>query len=86
MIDLELLRSIDLFSDLDDEVLNDLMSQSNRMELLRGDVIFEEASVADALFVVESGRVFEIDADDLRRFFSENPGALVSFLGARFVE
>ena len=57
MIDLELLRSIDLFSDLDDEVLNDLMSQSNRMELLRGDVIFEEASVADALFVVESGRV-----------------------------
>ena len=57
MIDVELLKSIDLFSDLGDEVLRELISQATRLELVRGDVVFEEGSEAEALFVVESGRV-----------------------------
>lgn len=36
--------------------------------------------------VVEDGKVFRISREDLVRFFSQNPGILVSFLGTRFVE
>jgi CRP-like cAMP-binding protein len=36
--------------------------------------------------VAEGGRVFHIGREDLARFFGENPGVLVSFLGRRFVE
>ncbi len=35
---------------------------------------------------VEDGRVFRIARADLMRFFNENPGVLLSFLGTRFVE
>ncbi len=35
---------------------------------------------------VEDGRVFRITRSDLLRFFNENPGVLLSFLGTRFVE
>ncbi len=34
----------------------------------------------------EDGRVFRIARVDLLRFFNENPGVLLSFLGTRFVE
>jgi CRP-like cAMP-binding protein/glyoxylase-like metal-dependent hydrolase (beta-lactamase superfamily II) len=36
--------------------------------------------------VVRSGKVFAIERPDLVRFFDDNPGVLLSFLGARFVE
>ncbi|MCS6900885.1 MAG: cyclic nucleotide-binding domain-containing protein, partial [Myxococcales bacterium] len=36
--------------------------------------------------VTAPGRVFQISRDDLLRFFQENPGVLVSFLGTKFVE
>jgi CRP-like cAMP-binding protein/phosphoribosyl 1,2-cyclic phosphodiesterase len=36
--------------------------------------------------VSESGRLFEIARGDLAQFFEDNPGVLVSFLGAKFVE
>jgi CRP-like cAMP-binding protein/phosphoribosyl 1,2-cyclic phosphodiesterase len=36
--------------------------------------------------VVAPGRVFWIERDDIVRFFQDNPGLLVSFLGTRFVE
>jgi CRP-like cAMP-binding protein len=36
--------------------------------------------------VTSPGRVFQISRDDLLRFFQENPGVLVSFLGTKFVE
>lgn len=57
MVDVELLRSIELFNDLDDGVLDQLIDESTRLELVRGDVIFEEGTPADALYLVESGRV-----------------------------
>lgn len=36
--------------------------------------------------VVSTGRIFWIERDDVVRFFQDNPGLLVSFLGTRFVE
>ena len=36
--------------------------------------------------VAEGGRLFRIGADNLMQFFTDNPGALISFLGTRFVE
>lgn len=57
MIDAKTLSSIELFSDLGDDVLELLLEQSTSLELVRGDVIFAEGSDADALYVVESGRI-----------------------------
>jgi CRP-like cAMP-binding protein/ribonuclease BN (tRNA processing enzyme) len=36
--------------------------------------------------VTKTGRLFAIERDDLVRFFEDNPGVNLSFLGARFVE
>lgn len=36
--------------------------------------------------VTQTGRLFVIERDDLVRFFEDNPGVYLSFLGARFVE
>jgi len=57
VIDATTLRSIELFSDLDEDVLGTLLDQSRTLDLVRGDVIFAEGSEADALYVVESGRI-----------------------------
>jgi CRP-like cAMP-binding protein len=57
VIDATMLRSIELFSDLDDDVLEQLLDQSRTLDLVRGDIIFAEGSEADALYVVESGRI-----------------------------
>ena len=57
MIDSQLLSTIELFSGLDDDVLDQLIEQSTTLDLVRGDVIFTEGSEADALFLVEAGRI-----------------------------
>lgn len=57
VIDATTLRAIELFSDLDDDVLDLLLAQARQLDLVRGDVIFTEGSEADALYVVESGRI-----------------------------
>jgi CRP-like cAMP-binding protein len=57
VIDADLLRSIELFQQLDDEELGGLVDESTLLDLVRGDVIFEEGAEADALYVVENGRV-----------------------------
>lgn len=36
--------------------------------------------------VTRAGKLFEIERADLARFFEDNPGVYLSFLGARFVE
>lgn len=41
---------------------------------------------ACAAKVLEGGRAFRLSAANLQRFFQDNPGLLVSFLGTRFVE
>ncbi len=54
---IEVLRSVELFRDLDDDALNDLANYTERRKLARGDVLFREDAEPDELFVVISGRV-----------------------------
>lgn len=56
-MDVELIRSVELFADLDDVELRRLLDAADRRELVRGDVIFSEGAEAAELFVVERGRV-----------------------------
>ncbi len=51
------------------------------VEALRGG-----APSPSSAHVTQAGKVFSIDRDDLERFFEDNPGVYLSFLGARFVE
>ncbi len=57
MSDSPLLRSVELFADLPDELLDEIASASTNRDLRRGDVIFEEGAEPDALYIVESGRI-----------------------------
>jgi len=57
MVDRELLRSIELFEDLDDEKLDQIIQASDARDLVRGDVVFAEGADADALYIVRTGRI-----------------------------
>ena len=57
MIDRELLRQLELFEDLDDDKIDQIVQASEERELVRGDVIFSEGADADALYIVVSGRI-----------------------------
>lgn len=57
MIDVRLLSSADMFKGFDDDALQQLITQATIRSLLRGDVLFNENDAAEALFIVESGRV-----------------------------
>jgi CRP-like cAMP-binding protein len=57
MADRTLLSKIELFAELDDATLDVIGAAAEDRVLVRGDVIFEEGSEADALYVVESGRI-----------------------------
>jgi len=57
VIDVELLRNTELFSELSDEALRRIAAASTERSLRRGDVIFEEGSEPEHLYVVESGRI-----------------------------
>lgn len=50
------------------------------------DAIRSNVLVRTTARAVAGGRAFFIDRTELARFFKDNPGVLVSFLGARFVE
>ena len=57
MVDPGLLRTIELFADFDDEILDQLAEQSETLELQRGDVLFAEGDEPDHLYVTLSGRI-----------------------------
>lgn len=57
MTDVDLLRSTELFAELSDAALQQVADASDSRALRRGDVIFEEGSEPDHLYVVESGRI-----------------------------
>jgi CRP-like cAMP-binding protein len=50
------------------------------------DALRDGRACATTAKAVEAGRAFRIARTDLIRFFNENPGVLLSFLGTRFVE
>jgi CRP-like cAMP-binding protein/phosphoribosyl 1,2-cyclic phosphodiesterase len=50
------------------------------------DALRTESAPSSMARVIAGGRVFAIDRKALLKFFEDNPGLLVSFLGTRFVE
>ncbi len=50
------------------------------------DALLSKGLATTSAKVLRDGTVFRLEAEDLRRFFEENPGVRLSFLGTRFVE
>jgi CRP-like cAMP-binding protein/glyoxylase-like metal-dependent hydrolase (beta-lactamase superfamily II) len=50
------------------------------------DALRSEAPAPSTARVTHAGKLFSIERADLTRFFEDNPGVYLSFLGARFVE
>ena len=50
------------------------------------DALLRGAPATTTARVSGPGKVFAIDHDDLSRFFDDNPGVYLSFLGTRFIE
>jgi len=57
MIDIDLLRSTELFSELSDDELDRVVANAVSRTLHRGDVVFEEGAASEHLYVVEEGRI-----------------------------
>jgi len=53
----ELLARTDFFADAPPAVIRDLAAAGSELHLIRGDVLFREGDIADALYLVVSGRV-----------------------------
>ena len=57
MIDIDLLRTTELFAELSDDALARVVATAVSRTVRRGDVIFEEGATPDHLYVVEDGRI-----------------------------
>tara|TARA_B100000676_G_scaffold270455_1_gene287162 strand:- start:1965 stop:2624 length:660 start_codon:yes stop_codon:yes gene_type:complete len=53
----DFLRSIDMFSELDDTLLEPIVAQSKTLELQRGDVLFQSGDDSSDLYIVTRGRI-----------------------------
>ncbi len=73
------LRSVDLFSGLDDAALSDLDRDLRPCSLPQGETLFEEGDPGDTAYLVTSGEVEILKASDDRsvRIALSGPGALV---------
>ena len=57
MIDVTFLSSMDLFSGVQQELLEPIVDQSSVQSLQRGDMLFSEGDEANDLYIVLEGRV-----------------------------
>jgi CRP/FNR family transcriptional regulator, cyclic AMP receptor protein len=57
MVDVDQIKTVELFHDLDGPALADLATASSQRRLARGDVLFSESDEPTELFVVLSGRL-----------------------------
>ena len=53
----DFLRSIDMFSELDDAMLEPIVDQSKTLDLQRGDVLFQSGDESSDLYIVTDGRI-----------------------------
>ena len=53
----DFLRSIDMFSELDDTLLEPIVAQSKTLDLQRGDVLFKSGDDSSDLYIVTRGRI-----------------------------
>lgn len=54
-LDIELLRHTPLFSGFDDQELNDVAKQAERIEFAPGEIVIEQGRFGDACFVISDG-------------------------------
>ena len=57
MTSADFLRSIDMFSELDDTLLEPIVAQSKTLDLQRGDVLFQSGDDSSDLYIVTRGRI-----------------------------
>ncbi|MGF1595605.1 MAG: Crp/Fnr family transcriptional regulator [Acidimicrobiales bacterium] len=57
MVDIDQIRAVELFRDVDDEALAAIAATGSTRQLARGDVLFREHDAPSDLFVVVSGRI-----------------------------
>ena len=57
MTSADFLRSIDMFSELDDAMLEPIVDQSKTLDLQRGDVLFQSGDDSSDLYIVTHGRI-----------------------------
>tara|TARA_Y100000741_G_scaffold117250_1_gene87979 strand:+ start:1648 stop:2349 length:702 start_codon:yes stop_codon:yes gene_type:complete len=57
MTNADFLRSIDMFSELDDALLEPIVNQSKTLDLQRGDVLFQSGDDSSDLYIVTRGRI-----------------------------
>ena len=57
MVEPELLRTIELFADFNNELLERMANLCDTLEFQRGDVLFAEGDESDQLYVTMSGRI-----------------------------
>ena len=53
----DFLRSIDMFSELDDALLEPIVNQSKTLDLQRGDVLFQSGDDSSDLYIMTCGRI-----------------------------
>tara|TARA_B100001113_G_C21076924_1_gene608090 strand:+ start:677 stop:1336 length:660 start_codon:yes stop_codon:yes gene_type:complete len=53
----DFIRSIDMFSELDDALLEPIVDQSKTLDLQRGDVLFQSGDESNDLYIVTRGRI-----------------------------
>jgi CRP-like cAMP-binding protein len=57
MVDIEQIRAVELFRDMDEDSLRSLAAASTNRKLARGDLLFSENDEPTELFVVTNGRI-----------------------------
>ena len=57
MVDSSLLTSIDLFRDVDQPIIDELVAAATEKSLWRGDILFTEGQEPEALYIVITGRI-----------------------------
>ncbi|MEM7034960.1 MAG: cyclic nucleotide-binding and patatin-like phospholipase domain-containing protein [Chloroflexota bacterium] len=75
-----MLKAIPLFRNLDDDDLDVIAAQLNKVDYPRGSIVFQEGDVGDSMYLVESGQVQVIGQDQDEIIAMMGPGNFVGDL------
>ena len=66
-----LLRGVEMFSRTSEEILADVATILEEVELSRGEVVFEKGDVGESMYIIVSGRVRVYDGDKTINYLDE---------------